>query len=120
MIQIIVYSIYLLTCFLITIYVGKNLHKNGLFLIQDLFQNHEFARTVNNFLLIGYYLINMGYVAITINSFGQVETLLEAFSELSYRTGVILLLLGIMHINNISSLHLLSTRKEKIIQLFNH
>jgi len=42
----------------------------------------------------------------------------DVLSELSHKVGVILLLLGMMHLNNIITLHWLSQRKEKIINMF--
>jgi len=113
-----VYILYLSLATLITVGVGRDLHKNGYFLILDLFQNKLFAKTVNNLLLTGYYLVNLGYVAIVISNFGTVDSLNLAMNELSKKLGAILLILGFLHFNNIILLHLLSRRKQ-IIKLFN-
>ena len=116
---IIVYSIYLLIAALITVIVGKDLHSNGYYLILDLFENKEFTYTVNNLLLTGYYLVNIGYIATTVSQFGAVHDFLLAAEELSYRIGTIALILGILHYNNIIVIHLLSSKKEKIINFIN-
>lgn len=117
--NIIAYTIYFSISAFVTIFVGKSLHKNGYHLILDLFEHQEFTRTTNNILLIGYYLVNLGYVAITIASFRLITTVTTLFEVLSYRIGTILFILGILHINNILTLTLLSKRKQKIIKFFN-
>jgi len=116
---ILVYTIYLLLAALITVLVGKDLHRNGYYLILDLFDNEEFSKTVNNLLLTGYYLVNIGYIAITVSQFGAVETVVLAIEELSRKVGTIVLILGILHFNNIIVLHVLSKRKQSIINFIN-
>lgn len=118
--NIIAYCIYLIICVSITAIVGSNLHKNGYHLILDLFENEKFSKTLNNLLLVGYYLINIGYIAITVNAFGLIVTVEHLIVEVISRVGAILIILGILHINNILTLQFLSKRKQKIIQLFNN
>lgn len=118
--NIIAYITYLPICIVITVLVGKNLHKNGYYLILNLFDNELFTKTINNIMLVAYYLVNIGYVAITVNSFEQLETKIQLIEGVGTKVGVILLSLGVLHFNNIISLNLLSRRKNKIIQLFNN
>ena len=114
------YIIYLLIATILTVFVGKNLHSNGYYLILDLFENEVFTRTVNNLLLTGYYLVNLGYVAITITSFPDISSSLVLLEVLASKLGAITLILGSLHFNNIIILHFLSSRKQNIIQLFNN
>jgi hypothetical protein len=116
---ILIYLIYLVIAALITLAVGKNLHSNGYYLILDLFKNQEFTETVNNLLLTGYYLVNIGYIATTVSQFGAVDTLSLAAEELSYKIGIIAIILGVLHFNNILILHFLSKRKQLIINFIN-
>ena len=118
--NLIAYSIYLTITISITVFVGRNLHKNGYFLILDLFENEVFSRTLNNLLLTGYYLINIGYIALTIQQFGRIDGIQILLQSLAQRVGTILVILGVLHINNIVVLHLLSSHKKKIIHMFNH
>ena len=114
-----VYTIYLCIAGLITIQVGKDLHRNGYHLILDLFDNETFSKTVNNLLLTGYYLVNIGYIAITVSKFGGMDSEVQAIEELSRNVGTILLILGTLHFNNIIVLHALSKRKQSIINYIN-
>ena len=113
------YIVYLITAVIITVLVGRDLHKNGYYLILDLFENELFTKTLNNMLLTGYYLVNLGYVAIAITSFEDITNTQLLLTELATKIGTILLILGVLHFNNIIVLHLLSKRKQKLIQLFN-
>ncbi|PCJ67154.1 MAG: hypothetical protein COA58_02220 [Bacteroidetes bacterium] len=114
------YIIYLFIASVTTVLVGKDLHKNGYYLILNLFDNESFTKTINSILLTGYYLINLGYAAITIPSFQQITNMELLLTELSTHIGSIFLILGALHFNNIIVLNLLSKRKQKIIQLFNN
>ena len=119
MYNLITYSIYLVIGAVIILLVGRNLHRNGYYLILNLFENELFTTTINNLLLVGYYLVNIGYLAIAIINFSQLDSLELVLIALSQKIGVILFILGILHFNNIFILSLLSRRKHTIIQLFN-
>jgi len=113
------YIVYLAIAALITVAVGYDLHRNGYHLILDLFGNKEFTRTVNNLLLTGYYLVNIGYIAITVSQFGALDNLQLVLEELSSKLGTIALILGALHFNNIVVLHILSRKKNLIINFIN-
>lgn len=114
------YIIYLLIGLVVTFFVGRDLHRKGYFLILDLFEHEGFTQTINNLLLVLYYLLNMGYITITLLEIGEVNTLIQLIEKLSLRIGLILFILGSLHFNNIIVLQLLSKKKQKIIQFFNH
>jgi hypothetical protein len=115
----ITYTVYLALAGLITVLVGRDLHTNGYFLILDLFENTAFTKTVNNMLLTAYYLVNIGYIAITVSQFGDISSVVLAVEEVSFKIGAVALLLGALHFNNIIVLHLLSKRKQIIINFIN-
>ncbi len=111
------YLIYLSISGIITIYVGKDLHKNGYHLILNLFKEIHLSKTINNILLMGYYLVNIGYIAITIQQFEAIPNTLEMMQALSQKIGIILLILGSLHINNIIVLNLLSKNRTHLTNL---
>lgn len=113
------YSVFLLVAFTVTVLVGKDLHKNGYYLILELFNNESFASNVNNLLLTGYYLVNLGLIALTIGTFGELDTIETLVEVLSFKFGQVLLVLGILHFNNIIVLHFLSGYRKRILELFN-
>ncbi len=114
------YIVYLIIGLAVTFFVGRDLHRKGYYLILDLFEHEGFTQTINNILLVLYYLFNMGYISITLINIGEINSLIELIEKLSVRIGLVLFLLGSLHINNILTLQLLSKRKHKIIQFFNH
>ena len=113
------YIVYLIVVLVITIFVGRDLHKNGYYLILDLFGNELFTKTINNILLTGYYLVNLGYVMLAISQFNEITNAEIFLSELALKIGTISLILGALHFNNIILLHILSSKKLQIFELFN-
>ncbi len=83
----------------VTIKVGSMLHKHGtVFLTNHLQGLDSLARSINNLLLVGFYLINIGYILIVMNlNHYQPETTADFLNFLSTHLGMILLSLGIVH-----------------------
>jgi len=115
----ITYSIYLITGALITVTVGADLYCNGYYLILNLFENEVVTQTINKLLLTGYYLVNIGYIALTLTQIDEVETTTVALEQLAYNIGRILLILSYLHFQNIALLAWLSKRKQILINQFN-
>ena len=61
----------------------------------------QIADSVNRLLVVGFYLINLGYVSLALKIGGDVTTLQEAFEVLSRKVGLVLLVLGVMHLFNL-------------------
>ncbi|MFT5725794.1 MAG: hypothetical protein ACI9JN_002923 [Bacteroidia bacterium] len=109
------YAIYLGVTFYITVVVGYSFHKHGIHLVLELFQNnHEGAHAINNVLLVGYYLVNLGYLTISISSWPEIQSLQVMVDLLFKKVAVILLVLAALHYNNIYWLNYLSKRKDFI------
>ena len=100
--NLITYAIYLpIICF-IMVKVGWLFYKNGeIFLINLFNQDISVIKSINNLLLIGYYLTNIGYAIITISYWSKLNSLLEVVNSLAYTLGKIILILAILHYNNI-------------------
>ena len=94
------YIVYIITSLILTIWVARALFTNGrIFLIQS-FGAEKMADSVNHLLLIGFYLINIGFVALFLR-FGQKPV--DAIQSLEFvvtKLGVVLLVLGGMHFLN--------------------
>lgn len=100
--NIVSYLIYLLITFYVTVVVGKICYTNGEhYLMKIINDKPELVRSINSILLIGYYLLNLGYATIMLSFWPQIESLNQLICELSTKTGKILLLLGFMHYFNI-------------------
>ena len=118
-IQIITYSLYLVSGALITLVVGRDLYHNGYLLILDLFNNEDLAITIDKLLLTGYSLVNIGYVSLTLIQVGKIDSLASVLEQLAVNTGRIALILSYLHFQNIAFLAILSQRRHKLSQYFN-
>jgi hypothetical protein len=118
MYNLIAYSIYLPITAYITLVIGKDLNQKGEILLLHSFGHKvDLVQTLNRFLLIGYYLLNLGYAAISLNLFEQLYSLQEVFEALVLRIGVILISLGLVHYMN---LFVFTKYAQKIQQLFSN
>ncbi len=99
---IITYSFYLLITISLTIWVARTLFKNGKVFLVDIFHgNKELADSVNNLLLVGFYLINLGYAVYTLQVTTSISNVQQVIEELSIKVGLIILILGAMHFFNL-------------------
>ncbi len=96
------YAIYLILVILITIFVARTLSKNGaVFLVDGFGGNEALARSVNHMLVVGFYLINLGFALLQLNSHRNIETLDRALVFLSGKIGFVMLVVGVMHFFNL-------------------
>ncbi|HEV2400917.1 MAG TPA: hypothetical protein VGS27_28545 [Candidatus Sulfotelmatobacter sp.] len=96
------YLTYLFLSVTLTIWVASTLHKRGAIFLVDAFQgNKELADSVNHLLVVGFYLINIGFVSLALKTADVINTSRAAIELLSDKMGVILLLLGGMHFFNL-------------------
>ncbi len=99
---IITYFLYLAISICLTVWVAKALFKNGKVFLVDIFHgNTDLADSVNNLLLVGFYLINIGYAVYTLQISYNVLSAREMLEVLSYKIGLIILILGCMHFLNL-------------------
>jgi len=96
------YVSYLAICLAVTIWVARTLHKNGRVFLADAFHGDtELADSVNHLLVVGFYLINIGYVALVLRATETLSTLRGAIELVSDKVGLVLLVLGFMHFFNL-------------------
>jgi cytochrome c biogenesis protein CcdA len=95
------YVIYIALSLGLTIWVARTLHRNGrIFLVQAFHNNEQMADSVNHLLVVGFYLINVGYIALALKFGDKPNTVQEAFEFLSTKIGLVLVVLGGMHFFN--------------------
>lgn len=98
---ILLYILYLTITILLTIWVAHTLFRNGRIFLVDIFHgNKELAQAVNNLLLVGFYLVNLGYAIYTLRIFDSVSNSRTMIELLSLKLGAIILILGGMHFLN--------------------
>ena len=96
------YLLYLVITLAVTIWVGNTLHKNGRAFLVDAFQgNDSLADSVNHLLVVGFYLVNVGYVCFVLTMARHPENFPQAIELLSKKLGGVLIMLGLMHFFNI-------------------
>ena len=96
------YLIYLAISIALTVWVARTLHKNGRVFLVDVFHGNEsLADSVNHLLVVGFYLINFGYVSLALKLSYNVASTQEGIEALSVKVGMVLLVLGGMHFFNL-------------------
>jgi hypothetical protein len=85
-----------------TVWVARTLFKHGrAFLIDAMRGNAELADSVNHLLVVGFYLVNLGWVCLMLKSPSAPDGVASALELLSLKIGWVLLVLGIMHFVNV-------------------
>jgi len=96
------YLSYLLISISLTVWVAKTLHKNGrIFLVDSFLGNEPLADSINHLLVVGFYLVNLGFVALALKSGEKPVDLQGVLETLSAKVGWVLLILGGMHFFNL-------------------
>jgi hypothetical protein len=105
------YVTYLAISLGVTVWVAKALQQNGrVFLLDAFHDNSDLADSVNRLLVVGFYLINAGYVTLAMRTYSDVESSRQAIELVCDKIGVVLLVLGIMHFINLYIFNRLSKR----------
>ena len=96
------YLSYIVISILLTVWVAQTLHKNGRVFLVDVFNGNEaLADSVNHLLVVGFYLINFGYVSLALKMSVYPENWAQSIEDLSWKIGLVLLVLGGMHFVNL-------------------
>ncbi|TYL55342.1 hypothetical protein FXB39_03045 [Nocardioides sp. BGMRC 2183] len=99
---------YLAVSLPIVIWVGQTLGRHGQAFLSDVFDRPEVAVATNRLLVVGYYLLNLGFVLLYLRAGGPVADATELVESLSVKVGVVLLVTGLIHVVNVkifSALH---------------
>jgi hypothetical protein len=96
------YAAYIVLSIFLTVWVAQTLHKNGRVFLVDVFHGDEgLADSVNHLLVVGFYLINLGYVSLALKIGYEIGSAREGIEALSWKIGLVLLVLGGMHFFNL-------------------
>ena len=99
------YALYLVITLGITVWVARTLSRNGIvFLVQCFGQNDELARSTNHLLVVGFYLVNIGFITLTLSLGTEPTTTTDAIRFLSGKVGLAVLVLGAMHFFNMGAI----------------
>ena len=96
-----IYIAYFLISLGMTIWVARTLHKNGrIFLIDAFSGNQQMADSVNHLLVVGFYLINIGFILLFLRIGEKPTDLVQGIEYISTKLGIVMLVLGGMHFFN--------------------
>ncbi|NUO65113.1 MAG: hypothetical protein HOQ11_14685 [Gemmatimonadaceae bacterium] len=96
------YALYVPISIAITVWVGRTLYRNGYRFLVDVFGgDEEMAHSVNHLLVVGFYLMNLGYVALNLRVEGEYYTTRAGVEVLAGKLGGVLLGVGLMHFFNL-------------------
>ncbi|MEU6340477.1 hypothetical protein ABZ883_05930 [Streptomyces sp. NPDC046977] len=99
---VVAYVIYLLVSVALTVWVARTLSRAGKVFLEDVLHgNEKLADAVNHLLVVGFYLVNLGFVALYLKNADAVDDARGLFEALSVKLGVVLLVLGVLHLGNV-------------------
>lgn len=107
MFNIISYLLFLSISSYITIDVGRRCYNAGKYYLDYLIHDADLCLTINRILLGCYYLINLGYIAISLTNWGKVNSMEQVLAVTAIRIGYITLILCFLHFMNIFALYFL-------------
>ena len=91
------YLLYLLICTGLTVLVGIGLARSGRAFLLDVFSgNDTLAKAVSRLLVLGFYLLSLGFVTLTMRTSGDVANARAGLQLLSVKIGEVLLVLGVL------------------------
>lgn len=96
------YMLYLAVTVPLTVWVGRALARHGEVFLVDVFHGDlRLAHAVNQLLVIGFYLLNLGYVSYFMASTSEVSSGREVLEVLSMKVGGVALVIGLVHFANV-------------------
>lgn len=100
--KLITYLVYAGSSVALTVWVGRTLFRHGTVFLEDVFDGRPaLAGAINRLLIVGFYLVNFGFVAFALRSGGRIEDATRAVELLSEKLGLVLVVLGILHLLNV-------------------
>jgi hypothetical protein len=96
------YMIYLSVTIYIIAIVGRICYRNGNIFVSALIPDHkDLCHKINQVLLLGYYLMNIGYCAMTLIGWETISTSSQLVETIALKTGIIVCIISVMHYTNI-------------------
>ncbi|WP_039922632.1 hypothetical protein [Amycolatopsis decaplanina] len=99
---VVAYALYLAITVPLTVLVARTLSRHGKTFLEDVFQDEQaLAHSVNQLLVVGFYLVSLGFVTLFLTSDDIVLDARDVFEMLSVKVGTVALVLGVMHVGNV-------------------
>ena len=99
------YALYLLISLGMTVWVAHTLSTNGeVFLVECFGHDTVLAKSTNHLLVVGFYLVNIGFILLTLQFGREPHTGPEAIRFVATKVGLAVLVLGGMHFFNMHAI----------------
>jgi uncharacterized membrane protein len=100
---VVTYLVYLAISVSLTVGAGLVLSRSGRVFLRDVFGGDQaLAEAVNRLLVVGFYLLTLGFVVLAMRPSGQITSVPQAAGVLSVKIGEVLLVLGALHLMNVA------------------
>jgi hypothetical protein len=110
------YLLYLIISTGLTVVVGTGLARSGRAFLLDVFSgNDALARAVSRLLVLGFYLLSLGFVTLTMRAHGDIASARAGLQLLSVKIGQVLLVLGVLPLITLGALA--RTRRRSLARL---
>ncbi len=102
---VVTYLAYLLISAGLTILAGRVLSRSGrMFLVDALGGSDSAAQGISNLIVVSFYLISLGFVALTMRTSGDIVSARQAIQLLATKIGQVMLVLGVLYLAGIVTL----------------
>lgn len=99
------YLAYLVISIALTVWVARTLSRNGIVFLIECFGHDELlARSTNHLLVVGFYLVNLGWILLTLRFGSEPQNTAEVLEFLSGKVGLVIVVLGAMHFFNMNAI----------------
>jgi hypothetical protein len=110
---VVTYVVYLLISVALTVFVGSALSRSGRIFLLDVFGGQVApAQAASRLVVVGFYLLNLGFVTLTMRMSGEIGGARQVIQVLSVKIGEVLLVLGGLYLANIGFLTRLRRRAQ--------
>ncbi|HMJ16381.1 MAG TPA: hypothetical protein VK524_33435 [Polyangiaceae bacterium] len=109
----VVYLVYTAGSLGLIVWLGRTLFRSGAVFLDDVFsENPRLAAAVNQLLVVGFYLLNLGYALLRLRADHDVASTVQGIEVLAQKLGTLMLALGVMHFVNLYVLHRIRRRSQ--------
>jgi hypothetical protein len=116
---VVTYLAYLIVSVALTVFVGSALSRSGRIFLVDVFGGRAApAQAASRLMVVAFYLLNLGFVTLTMRTSGEIGSARQAIQVLSVKIGEVLLVLGALYLANIGFLARLRLRLRLQAQAF--
>lgn len=99
---VVTYLVYIAVSVALTIWVARTLTRNGEVFLVDVFHGEQkVAEATNRLLVVGFYLVNLGFVSLMLRTSQPVTSAQQVIEALASKLGAVTLLLGALHLGNV-------------------